>query len=187
MNALQVTSYCWLILLTYWIWAGMTTKVTLKKEKRSSRYLYLVLMIVAFALVYDKNFHVGLLAKRFSARNIYIEYGGLALTVAATCLALVARMWLGKNWSGSVTIKRDHELVQNGPYAITRHPIYTGLFFGLAGAVLAQGEMRGLIALVVLFFALQIKISKEEKFMNQIFPEYSVYANKTSKLIPFLY
>jgi protein-S-isoprenylcysteine O-methyltransferase Ste14 len=187
MNALQLTSYCWLILLAYWIWAGMTTKVTLKKEKRSGRYLYLVFMIVAFALVYDKNFQVGVLAKRFVTRNIYIEYGGLALTVAATCLALVARMWLGKNWSGNVTIKRDHELIQNGPYAITRHPIYTGIFFAFAGAVLVQGEIRGLIALLVLFCALQIKISKEEKFMNQIFPDYLVYANKTSKLIPFLY
>jgi protein-S-isoprenylcysteine O-methyltransferase Ste14 len=94
---------------------------------------------------------------------------------------------LGNNWSGIVTIKKDHELIKDGSYAITRHPIYTGLLFGLMGAVIVLGEVRGLIAIIILFIAIQIKISTEEKFLKNAFSEYDDYCHHTKKLIPFIY
>ena len=52
---------------------------------------------------------------------------GLLMVVAGLAFAVWARVHLGRNWSGTVTVKENHELIRSGPYAIVRHPIYTGL------------------------------------------------------------
>ena len=55
-----------------------------------------------------------------------------------------ARLHLGAMWSGTVTRKDDHHIVDTGPYGLVRHPIYTGLIFSALGqAMLVQGEPRG--------------------------------------------
>jgi protein-S-isoprenylcysteine O-methyltransferase Ste14 len=186
-NFIQLTYYCWLVLMVYWLFAGMYTKITVRKEPSVNRIVYLMLMLTAFALVYESRLRTGFLGQKFIWPNIYTQWLGLTINLAGVCLAIAARWKLGENWSGRVTVKKDHEMIQTGPYALTRHPIYTGIFFGLVGAVVIQGEMRGLIALIILFLALHIKIEKEEIFMRQLFPSYTGYARRTKKLIPLIY
>jgi protein-S-isoprenylcysteine O-methyltransferase Ste14 len=184
---LQLTYIGWFILLLYWIYAGMNTKITVKRERISSRLGYLALLLLAFELLYWRSGQMGFLGWSFLKNSAASRYIGLSINIAGVIFALVARYWLGKNWSAIVTIKKNHDLVQSGPYAITRNPIYTGLLFGFVGAVIIVGELRGLIALVILFISFEIKISKEEKFMNEKFPAYEAYALRTRKLIPFIY
>ena len=62
---------------------------------------------------------------------------GIAITVLGFALTLWARSILGSNWSGTVTIKVDHELIRTGPYRYVRHPIYTGIIVALVGTALA--------------------------------------------------
>jgi protein-S-isoprenylcysteine O-methyltransferase Ste14 len=186
-NFLQLTSYVWLVLILYWLFAGMHTKITVKKEASTNRIIYLVLMVTAFALVYESRLRIGFLGQKFMLASIYTDWVGLAINVGGIGLAIAARWTLGENWSGRVTVKKDHTLVQTGPYALTRHPIYTGIFFALIGAVIVQGEVRGLLALVLLFIALHMKITQEEKFMKQLFPTYAEYSNRTKRLIPLIY
>lgn len=183
----QLTCYSWLMLMLYWFFAGMHTKITVKKETGANRILYLVLMVAAFALVYESRLKTGLLGEKFMRPNVYTEWVGLVIHLSAISLAIAGRWKLGGNWSGRVTVKQDHELIQSGPYAFTRHPIYTGIFFGLVGGVIVQGEVRGLIALVLLFVALHVKMVKEEELMKYLFPTYMDYAKKTKKIIPLLY
>jgi protein-S-isoprenylcysteine O-methyltransferase Ste14 len=186
-NFLQLTSYAWLVLILYWLFAGMSTKITVKKETSVNRIAYVVLMLLAFALVYESRLRIGFLGQKFMWPNIYTQLVGLIINLAGVCLAIAARWKLGENWSGRVTVKKDHELVQTGPYTITRHPIYTGIYFGLAGAVIIQGEIRGLIALAILFIALHLKMLKEEEFMKQLFSGYTEYSKKTKRFIPLIY
>ena len=186
-NFFQLTSYCWLLLMLYWLFAGMHTKITVRKEAGANRLLYLLLMFMAFGLVYYSKLDVGFLGAKFISANPYLQSLGFAIHLFGISLAFAARWKLGENWSGRVTVKKDHQLIRSGPYSLTRHPIYTGIFFGLVGAVIIQGETRGLIALVLLFIALHLKMAREEKFMTQLFPSYTDYARKTKKLIPLLY
>ena len=51
---------------------------------------------------------------------------GLVMLAAGLAFAVSARRYLGRNWSGTVTVKQDHELIRSGPYRFVRHPIYTG-------------------------------------------------------------
>jgi len=107
--------------------------------------------------------------------------------VAALGLALTvwARMHLGANWSGTVTVKQDHELVRSGPYAWVRHPIYTGLLLMLAGTALALGEWRGVLALLIAFAALWRKLKLEERWMRETFgTAYDDYRRSVKALLP---
>ncbi len=186
-NFLQWTSYSWILLLFVWFYTGRNTKITVRKEKLSSRILYLSLVFCSFGLVYYHGLTVGFLGLRFLPSTPLVSSIGLLVNAAGILFAVFARIKLGGNWSATVTLKQDHELIQSGPYSITRHPIYTGFLFGHAGAVIVLGEIRGLIGWVLLLLAMSIKAGKEEEFMRSRFPQYEEYRKKVRKFIPFVY
>jgi protein-S-isoprenylcysteine O-methyltransferase Ste14 len=111
----------------------------------------------------------------------------LLLAVAGIAFTVWARLHLGANWSSEVSVKQDHELVQSGPYAIVRHPIYTGLALAFLGTAIAIGEWRAVIAFVVAVASFWYKLSIEERVMRETFgAAYDDYARKVRALVPFL-
>jgi len=66
------------------------------------------------------------LDRRFLPDTITTYWLGLLMVGVGLAFAVWARLHLGRNWSGRVTVKEDHELIRSGPYSIVRHPIYTG-------------------------------------------------------------
>ena len=104
---------------------------------------------------------------------------------AGIAFAVWARQYLGRNWSGTVTVKQDHELIRTGPYRLVRHPIYTGLLLAILGTAVAFGEWRGLLAFALLTGSLLLKLRVEERFMSESFPEpYARYRAEVPALIP---
>lgn len=112
---------------------------------------------------------------------------GAGLLIAATGFTLWSRWVLGTMWTVAVVAKEGHELRTQGPYGITRHPIYTGLL----GMLLGTALMRGLgiwaayfaIALAVLF----VKLSIEERLLLETFGQrYAEYRKRTPQLVPGL-
>ena len=98
-----------------------------------------------------------------------------------------ARAILGRNWSGIVTVKEAHELVRRGPYAIVRHPIYTGILLAFAGTAVSIGELRGVFAVGLAAAALWRKLTIEEAWMHKEFgAQYTDYQRRVRALIPFL-
>ena len=96
-------------------------------------------------------------------------------------------MLIAGNWNSDVTLKRDHELMVDGPYRWVRHPIYTGILVALAGTALAVGEWRGVLAVALAFAAFWRKLRIEEALMRRQFGEsYARYADRVPALIPFL-
>lgn len=71
---------------------------------------------------------------------------GLAILLAATGLTIWARLALGVMWSAAPTVKQEHKLRTGGPYAVTRHPIYTGLLGMMLGSLLLAGAGRWIVA-----------------------------------------
>lgn len=184
---LSVTMYGWLTMLMVWLYMSRGTKETIQQENTVRRLLSIIFLVSAFELVYNSFFHTGFLGIRFIPSTIYTKVIGLFISLSGIVFAIVARFQLGKNWSATVTIKKDHELVQTGPYAITRHPIYTGILFGLIGSAVIVGEWRGLLAIILLLIGMHLKLIKEENFMRTTFPGYDAYARKTKRLVPFIY
>ena len=101
---------------------------------------------------------------------------------------LWARITLGTNWSGTVTIKENHELITTGPYAIVRHPIYTGMLVMLIGIAILTGHaiVFGFVAVVTV--AMWVKSLTEEGMMTKEFPDaYPAYRQRVRALIPFIF
>jgi protein-S-isoprenylcysteine O-methyltransferase Ste14 len=98
-----------------------------------------------------------------------------------------ARHYLGTNWSATVSVKKNHELITSGPYQFVRHPIYTGLIIAFIGTAMAQGELRSLLAPLIVIAAFRRKWLHEERWMLETFGEqYIAYKIRVPALIPFL-
>jgi protein-S-isoprenylcysteine O-methyltransferase Ste14 len=87
-----------------------------------------------------------------------------------------------------VTVKAGHTLIRGGPYAVVRHPIYSGLSLAVLGTALAVGELRGLLAVGLVAFGFWHKSLLEERFMREEFgAEYERYCRDVKALIPFVW
>ena len=113
---------------------------------------------------------------------------GLAVLVASTVFTLWARFSLGTMWSVAPMVKDDHQLRTHGPYAVTRHPIYTGLLGMLLGATLLSGIGQWIVLVPVGLILFEVKIRMEEPLMLATFPDdYPQYRRQVPQLIPGLY
>jgi protein-S-isoprenylcysteine O-methyltransferase Ste14 len=112
---------------------------------------------------------------------------GLAVLVASTAFAIWARVALGTMWSMDPMVKRGHELRTDGPYGVTRHPIYTGILGMIAGSILLVGVGRWLLLLAIGVIFVELRIRAEEQLMARTFPdEYPRYRSRVPQLIPGL-
>jgi protein-S-isoprenylcysteine O-methyltransferase Ste14 len=112
---------------------------------------------------------------------------GLAILLAATALAVWAKLALGAMWSAAPTVKQEHTLRTSGPYAVTRHPIYTGLLSMFLGSLLLAGAGRWVVAFPVYLVLLEVKIRVEERLMLAEFPgDYPRYRRRVPQLVPGL-
>lgn len=178
----------WLAWLLAWRGLARNVKPAARREPRSTRVASLVLVLVAVLLVALPGSAAPFLTARFAPRTEWTYWGGAGLTVAGLLFAVWARRRLGANWSGTVSIKREHELVTGGPYALVRHPIYAGLLLAFAGSVLARGEARGLLAWLLAALYLLGRLRVEENWMTREFGDaYREYARRVKRLAPFVW
>lgn len=187
LNSAYLFEGLWIAFLLYWQLMALRVKATKRLEPATSRVLRVVLFGVAIALLLWNTIPIHWLHLPFEPDGAWRFYLGLGLTAAGLFFAVSARVHLGKNWSRSVTVKEDHELITSGPYALVRHPIYTGLLTGFVGTTIAIGEVRALVALAILFIALWIKLRLEEEWMQSQFGEtYVAYSSRVAALVPFV-
>ena len=171
-----------------WLVGVAFTKRTVRSQSAGTRLFHLALAALGFALLRKHGFTQGWLGVRFVPDGYSIAFAGFVLTVTGCLFAIWARLTIGRNWSGRATVKADHQLVTSGPYAVARHPIYTGLLLAVAGTALADGEWHGVLALIVILLALMIKMSQEERLMMQTFPTaYPAYRQRVKALIPGIF
>lgn len=110
----------------------------------------------------------------------------LALVVAGFAFAWWARLHLGVLWSGTITRKQDHRVVDTGPYALVRHPIYTGLLLSGFATAIARGRWEALIGAFLFALGCWIKARQEERFLSEeLGPEYAAYRKRVPMLVPF--
>jgi protein-S-isoprenylcysteine O-methyltransferase Ste14 len=120
--------------------------------------------------------------------TLWVRVLGLAVLVASTVFTLWARFSLGTMWSLAPKVKGDRQLRTHGPYAVTRHPIYTGLLGMLLGATLLSGIGQWIVLFPVSLIVFEVKIRMEEHLMLATFPdEYSRYRRRVPQLVPGLY
>ena len=180
---------CWLAFIGYWLWSARKVKPAKHRESLARRFFvhWLPLVVAVLLLGPGDWFGHSLLREQFVPHTTPVYSLGLALCVAGVALAIWARAILGANWSAQVQIKQGHELVERGPYALVRHPIYTGLILLFAGNAVMVGDWRGVLAVAIVTVSFWRKYLLEEKLMTQEFGQaYLDYRKRTYPLFPLL-
>ena len=184
---MKIIGALWLTWLAIWIVTAFRVKHTQRIESRGSRLVHDAAMLAGALLLAVPRILGPALELRFHHHSLAWFVTGTVLVALGLCFSVVARFWLGRNWSGSVTVKQDHELIRSGPYALVRHPIYTGMLTALIGTALVIGNGRAALGLAVLLAGLLYKIGVEERFMSEQFGEaYARYRREVPALIPFV-
>jgi protein-S-isoprenylcysteine O-methyltransferase Ste14 len=174
----------WYAVGALWLALAFNNKRTIKRRGTALRVLMFVL--AAFFLLRNR-LDVNKIHEHIWAYTPTLGWLGVALMIVGASFGVWARLTIGTNWSGDVTLKEDHELIQRGPYALVRHPIYTALFTMLLGSALAFGqyETAAIFVAAVLFFT--IKMRAEERLMTEAFPDqYPEYRRHVKVVIPFI-
>ena len=176
----------WLTWAAYWWVASRTAKPTERQEPLRSRLLHILPLLVAAWLLWADRVPTLFLNDRLFPWAPWEYWVSASITALGLFFTVWARVHLGRNWSGTVTIKRDHELVDGGPYSLVRHPIYTGLLIAFIGTGTARGEWRGVLAVVITWAALWRKLQLEERWMAERFGDtYLAYRKRVPALVPF--
>jgi protein-S-isoprenylcysteine O-methyltransferase Ste14 len=125
------------------------------------------------------------------------EYPLHPTVFAAGVLAAALGLWLlrrshielGKNWSISLALREEHQLVTSGIYRYVRHPMYTSIFlYALGQALVVPNWIAGpanLVAFLVLF-AMRVKV-EERMMVDKFGDQYRNYMTKTKRLIPYIW
>ena len=171
----------------YWLISAFGTKRTARREPFGPRLIYILIGVVGAVLIAsDRLPWSPPMNLRLWPRAAPGYWIGLAVLLAGVAFAVWARVHLGRNWSGTVTVKEDHELIRSGPYGYVRHPIYTGLITGLIGTAICSGTLRAAIGVAIISAALYVKSRTEERFMRETFPgQYERYRAEVPALVPF--
>lgn len=112
-SLLWVSAVLWILFIGYWSAVAGNAAATKSAESAASRRIHQLLMYGALALAFVR---VPGLTRRWLPAGFYVVAIGLALQVGSALLAVWARRHLGRNWSGEIAAKVDHQLIRTGPY-----------------------------------------------------------------------
>ena len=111
----------------------------------------------------------------------------VALAVVGFAFCWWARLHLGRLWSGTVTRKEGHHVVDTGPYGIVRHPIYTGLLLAIFAMAAIRATPLALLGSLMIAVAFVLKARLEETFLGEELGRetYDAYRRRVPMLVPF--
>ena len=171
----------WMLFSAYWELAAKGAAAAQSSESKASRGFHVLLANLAVLLEIVPIRGLG----RFLPLTFLSMAAGLVVELLGLFLAIWARRALGRNWSGEISIKVEHQLIRSGPYQRLRHPIYTGLLAMYVGAAVANGTWLAIIGVAMAGFAYWRKIRLEEKNLDVAFgAEYEAYRRETWALVP---
>ena len=183
-----VIEACWALVVVVWIGGAIygsrrSPPASRRASGEGSGWRVALFILAVLLLHFAKRDLQGL-----STGSWWVALPGLAVLLAATAFTIWARVSLGLMWSMSPdTLQQDHRLRTSGPYAVTRHPIYTGLLGMLLGTTLLDGFGASLVVFVVGAIFCAIRIPVEERLMTATFPEeYPLYRQHVPRLVPGL-
>ena len=164
-------------------WESKQSGDNLQEERGDQSFWLIALGIMAVFFLSPLEY---LYFATFQPRPVWMEAIGVGLVLLGSTLFVWARRTLGKHYSGHVSVKKEHELVQSGPYRIIRHPAYAGYVFMALGLGLGYSSLLGFVSILsILLPAVIYRIRVEDRMLAVHFgTQFEKYARKTKRLIP---
>jgi len=191
------------IFIPWWIWAitwvaaSIWANRTVKRPGIAREWIYRIIALAGFffllgGFLKTQDNHLAWARWPGALGNaayppIPVAWAMVAITFLGFAFAWWARIHLGRLWSGSITRKEGHHVVDTGPYAIVRHPIYTGILLSGIASAIVIGTPHAYIGAALLIVAYWVKARLEERWLREeLGPEaYDAYRRRVPMLVPF--
>jgi len=176
----------WVAFFASWLLAaGWSSSVEKSVGVRGELGFRIVLILGALVLAVPAHGYVGPLRLWFVTRNE--AWAGAAVMVCGFAFAWWARIRLGALWSGQITRKTDHRLIDSGPYAIVRHPIYSGILLAVYATAAVKGTIPGAAGALIITIGIWMKARREESWLGRQLDAnaYLAYCRRVPMLVPF--
>ena len=188
MSAHVAVVWVWGIWYATWLAAVVFSARTKVQMGRDTGGWHRAIATVGMALLFTPGRWGGVLTAPLWTAPVAVQWLLVILVIGGFGFCWWARVHLGRLWSGFVTLKEGHYIVDTGPYGLVRHPIYTGVMFAALMTALIVASPAAMLgaALVCLGFTLTGRI--EERFLRgQLGAEaYDAYSRRTPMLAPGL-
>lgn len=175
----------WAFWAITWFIAAIWSKRASARPGFASELGYRVLTAIGAVIFF-------VLPQRVASSQLWATPGAVmwalvGLEAAGFAFCWWARIHLGSLWSSTVTRKEGHRIVDTGPYAIVRHPIYTGIITALIATTLARGTSLAIVGAGLIILGLWMKARLEEQFLRRELGEnaYDAYRRRVPMLVPF--
>lgn len=181
----QLFAFIWIGWIVSWMAASFWSARTERRAAIPQSWTYRVVLIVGAVVIWRG-------IEEAQGRFWHVGYDG-AYTLAALTLAGIAFTWwarihLGRLWSADITRKQGHRIIDTGPYAVVRHPIYTGLIAALLATAAAQATPAAFAGTALIACGLWLKARAEERFLAAELGAgaYNSYRRRVPMLVPLL-
>ena len=186
MSPYDAIGLLWLVWFASWIAAAFWSERAAKRPGMSQEFLYRIITFLGVVMLFAPPVSDGTQLALWSV-GLASAWVLVALAAMGFGFCWWARIHLGKLWSGWVTRKEGHHIVDTGPYAIVRHPIYTGLILSALATAALKGTAQALFGAFLMILGFWIKARLEERFLRQELggESYDAYRRRVPMLFPF--
>jgi protein-S-isoprenylcysteine O-methyltransferase Ste14 len=187
----------WDIWVVTWVIAAIWANRTVGRPEIGREIFYRIVALAGFVFLLAGyiRYHDGELSwQDWPGIMGWHKYAPLPVSWTMVVIAFLgfafawwARIHLGRLWSGRITRKEGHHVVDTGPYAIVRHPIYTGILLSAIASAIAIGALHAYIGAFLLIAGYWMKARIEEDWLReQLGPQdYDAYRRRVPMLVPF--
>ena len=184
-HAFHIAGRCWAAWAILWAAMAFFSKSNKRRESPGQRLRHVIPAMLGFLLLFREGVGSPWFTRAIFPDDPVLMLVCVALTMLGLLFSVWARLALGSNWSGTVTIKANHQLIRRGPYRFIRHPIYTGMLTALLTTAITQRLVSGVVGFAVVYFALYRKALREESFLSQEFGDaFAEHQRHTGMFLP---
>jgi protein-S-isoprenylcysteine O-methyltransferase Ste14 len=171
-----------------WLSQPRFSKNDMSSNKQSDKLSILFILIASSVSVCSSVIEWAYFTKNKSQINSVTVIGFILLLVGI-CFRVWSINILGKNFTATVKITREHELIKTGPYKFIRHPSYLGAFVAIIGCpIFLNNTYTIFISCIAMIAAYYYRISVEEETLSDHFGKfYEDYKKTTYRLLPLIW
>ena len=182
-NYVVISAGLWLAWLVSWnVAAFWRDKSTAEAPRNQYRFLFIV-SVLGFMLAFGVApwiYH-----PLWPIRPV-LGWGMVALTAAGLLFTWWARVHMGRLWNGGVSRTEHHRVIDSGPFALVRHPIYSGMIAAVWAVAVLQARPMALVGAALFALGFILKARVEERFLAGEFPGYADYRKRVRMIVPFV-
>jgi protein-S-isoprenylcysteine O-methyltransferase Ste14 len=173
----------WLAWVVSWNVAAFWRDKSSAEAPRNEFRLHFFIVVVGFMLTFGV---FGWVVGPLWLVGPALGWSMVALTAAGLAFTWWARLHMGRLWHGGVSRTPNHRVIDSGPFALVRHPIYTGLIVAVIAMAVLQARPLAFIGAALFAFGFILKARLEERFLAGELPDYAAYRDRVRMIVPFV-